>query len=56
MGFSFYLNEGNILFNDALNTFYLRLYGVSYLKDLKIIIINIVVVVVVGIIIIISFS
>ena len=21
--------EGNILFNDALNTFYLRLYGVS---------------------------
>ena len=23
--------EGNVLFNDALNTFYLRLYGVSYL-------------------------
>ena len=26
--------EGNILFNDALNTFYLRLYGVRYIvKD-----------------------
>ena len=23
------LKEGNVLFNDALNTFYLRLYGVS---------------------------
>ena len=22
--------EGNVLFNDALNTFYLRLYGVGY--------------------------
>ena len=26
--------EGNILFNDALNTFYLRLYGVRHMvKD-----------------------
>ena len=26
--------EGNVLFNDALNTFYLRLYGVEYIvKD-----------------------
>ena len=26
--------EGNVLFNDALNTFYLRLYGVAYMvKD-----------------------
>ena len=26
--------EGNVLFNDALNTFYLRLYGVRYVvKD-----------------------
>ena len=26
--------EGNVLFNDALNTFYLRLYGVSHMvKD-----------------------
>ena len=26
--------EGNVLFNDALNTFYLRLYGVKYMvKD-----------------------
>ena len=26
--------EGNVLFNDALNTFYLRLYGVGYIvKD-----------------------
>ena len=26
--------EGNVLFNDALNTFYLRLYGVRYMvKD-----------------------
>ena len=23
--------EGNVLFNDALNTFYLRLYGVSHM-------------------------
>ena len=28
------IEEGNVLFNDALNTFYLRLYGVGYkLKD-----------------------
>ena len=28
------LKEGNILFNDALNTFYLRLYGVRHMvKD-----------------------
>ena len=27
-------NEGNVLFNDALNTFYLRLYGVKHMvKD-----------------------
>ena len=26
--------EGNVLFNDALNTFYLRLYGLGYMvKD-----------------------
>ena len=24
------LKEGNVLFNDALNTFYLRLYGVRH--------------------------
>ena len=29
-----YVEEGNILFNDALNTFYLRLYGVRHMvKD-----------------------
>ena len=28
--------EGNVLFNDALNTFYLRLYGVKHMvKDLS---------------------
>ena len=28
------MNEGNYLFNDALNTFYLRLYGVIHMvKD-----------------------
>ena len=28
------LKEGNVLFNDALNTFYLRLYGVGHMvKD-----------------------
>ena len=28
------VKEGNVLFNDALNTFYLRLYGVRYMvKD-----------------------
>ena len=28
------MKEGNVLFNDALNTFYLRLYGVRHLvKD-----------------------
>ena len=27
-------NEGNVLFNNALNTFYLRLYGVGHMvKD-----------------------
>ena len=25
--------EGNVLFNDALNTFYLRLYGVSHMVE-----------------------
>ena len=25
--------EGNVLFNDALNTFYLRLYGVRYMVN-----------------------
>ena len=30
----FHLTEGNVLFNDALNTFYLRLYGVGHMvKD-----------------------
>ena len=29
-----YLKEGNVLFNDGLNTFYLRLYGVRHMvKD-----------------------
>ena len=29
-----YNKEGNVLFNDALNTFYLRLYGVAHMaKD-----------------------
>ena len=29
-----YMKEGNVLFNDALNTFYLRLYGVRHMvKD-----------------------
>ena len=29
-----YRKEGNVLFNDALNTFYLRLYGVRHMvKD-----------------------
>ena len=28
------MNEGNVLFNDTLNTFYLRLYGVRHMvKD-----------------------
>ena len=28
------MKEGNVLFNDTLNTFYLRLYGVGYMvKD-----------------------
>ena len=28
------MKEGNVLFNDTLNTFYLRLYGVRYMiKD-----------------------
>ena len=26
------MKEGNVLFNDALNTFYLRLYGVRHGK------------------------
>ena len=26
------MKEGNVLFNDTLNTFYLRLYGVSFFK------------------------
>ena len=26
----FFWKEGNVLFNDALNTFYLRLYGVTH--------------------------
>ena len=29
--------EGNVLFNDSLNTFYLRLYGVTHMvKDIQI--------------------
>ena len=27
------LKEGNVLFNDALNTFYLRLYGVGHMVN-----------------------
>ena len=27
--------EGSVLFNDALNTFYLRLYGVGYMEGRK---------------------
>ena len=34
MNNGFRLKEGNVLFNDALNTFYLRLYGVRHMvKD-----------------------
>ena len=34
LGFGCGLKEGNVLFNDALNTFYLRLYGVRHMiKD-----------------------
>ena len=29
--FLYYRKEGNVLFNDALNTFYLRLYGVRHM-------------------------
>ena len=33
-GSPLFRNEGNVLFNDALNTFYLRLYGVRHMvKD-----------------------
>ena len=28
-----YKKEGNVLFNDALNTFYLRLYGVGHMVE-----------------------
>ena len=28
-----YKKEGNVLFNDALNTFYLRLYGVRHMVE-----------------------
>ena len=33
MGISFpsHMKEGNVLFNDALNTFYLRLYGIRHM-------------------------
>ena len=32
--YTFIFKEGNVLFNDALNTFYLRLYGVKHMvKD-----------------------
>ena len=27
------VNEGNVLFNDALNTFYLRLYGIGHMVE-----------------------
>ena len=27
------MNEGNVLFNDALNTFYFRLYGVGGMNE-----------------------
>ena len=29
----FDMKEGNVLFNDALNTFYLRLYGVRHMVN-----------------------
>ena len=32
--FKFSSNEGNVLFNDALNTFYLRLYRVRHISYL----------------------
>ena len=31
MGVEYTKKEGNVLFNDALNTFYLRLYGVGHM-------------------------
>ena len=31
MSTTHYRKEGNVLFNDALNTFYLRLYGVGHM-------------------------
>ena len=31
------MKEGNVLFNDALNTFYLRLYGVRWLRTILIV-------------------
>ena len=32
--FNHWMNEGNVIFNDALNTFYLQLYGVRHMvKD-----------------------
>ena len=27
------MKEGNVLFNDALNTFYLRLYGITHMVN-----------------------
>ena len=27
--------EGNVLFNDALNTFYVRLYGVGLIEEMR---------------------
>ena len=30
-----YMRERNVLFNDALNTFYLRLYGVRHMEHFK---------------------
>ena len=29
----FYRKEGNVLFNDVLNTFYLRLYGIRHMVE-----------------------
>ena len=33
LGVILILKEGNVLFNDALNTFYLRLYGVGHMVE-----------------------
>ena len=32
-GYTYGRKEGNVLFNDALNTFYLRLYGIRHMVN-----------------------